>query len=67
MLGTITALAWVATPLGVLLGGYLLQVIAVRLMLVILGAGYVVTLVSFVFHPAMRQMNAMPRFVSARF
>ena len=57
MLGTITAIAWMATPLGVLLGGFLLQALDPRLVLLIVGAAYVATLVSFLFHPALRQMN----------
>jgi hypothetical protein len=39
------------------LGGYLLQAVDVRLVLVLLGAGYVITLVAFLFHPALRTMN----------
>ncbi len=57
VLGTITAIAWVAIPLGVLLGGYLLEALDVRVVLLIIGLGYVATLVSFLFHPALRQMN----------
>jgi len=57
VLGTVTAMAWVAMPLGVLVGGYALQVLDSRLVMVILAAVYVITLVSFLFNPAMRQMN----------
>lgn len=60
VLGTVTAISWIATPLGVLLGGYLLEVLDVRAVLVLIGAVYVTTLVSFLFNPAMRQMNAAP-------
>jgi MFS family permease len=57
VLGTITALAWMAIPLGVLLGGYVLQAVDVRSVLVLLGAAYVGTLLIFLFHPALRRMN----------
>jgi len=64
VLGTITAFAWIATPLGVLLGGYLLEGLDVRLMLLATGAVYIVTLVAFLFHPAMRNMHVAPGVIS---
>jgi MFS family permease len=57
VLGAITSFAWVAIPLGMLLGGYLLQALDPRLVLVLLGALYVATLVAFLFHPALREMD----------
>jgi predicted MFS family arabinose efflux permease len=61
ILGTITATAWMAMPLGVLLGGYALQAVDPRVVLVILACLYDATLVGFLFNPALRRMNQRPR------
>jgi MFS family permease len=66
VLGTITAIAWIAIPLGVLLGGYLLEALDVRVVLLIIGAGYLVTLISFLLNPALRRMNDRPGLLSEK-
>ena len=55
--GTITAIAFIAIPVGVLLGGYALERVDVRLLLVIIGVAYMGAILGFFFHPAMRQMD----------
>jgi MFS family permease len=57
ILGTITAVAFIAIPLGVLLGGYVLEFVDVRLVLLMIGAAYLATVLTFYFHPGMREMN----------
>jgi MFS family permease len=55
--GVITAGAWAAMPLGVLLGGLLTDRLGVQVMLILLGATYFMTTLSMAFIPAMRQMD----------
>jgi MFS family permease len=55
--GTITAGAWVAMPLGMLLGGILTEQFGVQLLLISLGLAYLVTTLSMAFIPAMQGIN----------
>jgi MFS family permease len=55
--GVITAGAWAAMPLGVLLGGVLTEQLGVQIMLIALGVTYLITTLSMAFIPAMRQMD----------
>jgi MFS family permease len=58
VLGTITSVAYIAIPLGVLIGGYSLEWINIRLVLVIISACYIITVLSAYFIPAFKNMNA---------
>jgi MFS family permease len=58
VLGTLTAMAYVAMPLGSVLGGFALERIDIRVILVGLGVMYVVTLLVAMLSPAMRHMGA---------
>jgi MFS family permease len=55
--GAISAGAWSAMPLGMLIGGVLTESLGVRVMLLGLGVVYFVTTVSMAFIPAMKEMN----------
>jgi MFS family permease len=55
--GTITAGAWVAMPLGMLLGGILTEQLGVQPLLISLGLTYLVTTLSMAVIPAMREIN----------
>ena len=55
--GTIQAGAWVAMPLGMLVGGVLTEQFGVRPLLISLGVTYLVTTLSMAFIPAMQEMN----------
>ena len=55
--GVITAGAWAAMPLGMLLGGVLTEQFGVQIMLVLLGITYLLVTLSMAFIPAMRDMN----------
>jgi len=55
--GTITAAAWMAMPLGMLLGGILTEQFGVPLLLISLGLTYLVTTLSMAFIPVMRELN----------
>jgi MFS family permease len=57
VLGTITAFAWVAMPLGMLVGGYLLEVFDVRAVLIGIGVAYLGSILAFLFHPATGAMD----------
>ncbi len=57
VLGTITAGAWLAMPLGVLLGGLLTEQLGVGPLLVLLALAYLATTLSMAALPAMRGMN----------
>lgn len=57
VLGTITAGAYIAIPLGVLLGGYVLEVLDIRLVLAVLGVFYLLTVAVGYVSPATRAMN----------
>jgi MFS family permease len=55
--GTIKAGAWVAMPLGMLLGGILTEQFGVQPLLISLGLIYGVTTLSMAFMPVMRELN----------
>jgi MFS family permease len=57
VLGTITSVAYIAIPLGVLIGGYSLEWINIRLVLTLMSACYLVTVLAAYLHPAFRDMN----------
>lgn len=55
--GVITAGAWAAMPLGMLLGGVFTEQLGVQTLLILLGVIYLATTLSMAFIPAMREMN----------
>ncbi len=55
--GTVTAGAWIAMPLGMLLGGVFTEKLGVNPMLVFLGTAYLIFTLSMAFIPAMKEMN----------
>lgn len=55
--GAITAGAWVAMPLGMLLGGILTQNLGTFVMMIGLAVTYFITTLSMAFIPAMKEMN----------
>lgn len=55
--GAISAGAWSAMPLGMLVGGVLTERLGVHPMLIVLGVIYFLTTLSMAFIPAMKQMN----------
>lgn len=55
--GTITATAWVAMPLGVLIGGYLLDRIGLRPTLTVIVACYLIATVSMLFSRTLHKMD----------
>jgi MFS family permease len=55
--GAITAGAWLAMPLGMLLGGVLIEGFGTSAVLIGLGITYFVTTISMAFIPAMKEMN----------
>jgi MFS family permease len=55
--GTMTAGAWLAMPLGMLLGGILTEQFGVQLLLISLGLTYLVTTLSMAFIPVMQEIN----------
>jgi predicted MFS family arabinose efflux permease len=59
--GTITASAWVAMPLGMLLGGILTQNLGTYIMFIGLAVVYMITTLSMAFIPAMKEMNRKPQ------
>ena len=60
VLGSLTALAYVAMPLGSVLGGLALEWMDIRVLLVLLGSLYVITILGSMLIPAVRQMNVRP-------
>ncbi|MDR3573956.1 MAG: MFS transporter [Anaerolineaceae bacterium] len=58
VLGTVTSVAYIAIPLGVLIGGYSLEWINVRLVLAVIGTLYFVTILAAYFNPAFKDMDA---------
>lgn len=69
--GAITAGAFVAMPVGVLLAGYLLEWAGLRTALLLIGVCYTLTTVSLAFNPTLAQMDtrlsrALPGPASAR-
>ena len=59
--GAITAGAWIAMPLGMLLGGILTDRFGTSPMLIGLGITYFITTLSMAFIPAMKEMNRKPQ------
>ncbi len=59
--GAITAGAWIAMPLGMLLGGILTQNLGTFVMMIGLAICYFITTLSMAFIPAMREMNRKPQ------
>ncbi|HEY0605378.1 MAG TPA: MFS transporter, partial [Herpetosiphonaceae bacterium] len=55
--GTITAGAFLAMPLGVLLTGYALEWVGLRPVLLALGSLYLITTLSLLINPALREMD----------
>lgn len=55
--GTITALAYVATPLGVLLGGVAIEWVGLRATIAAIAAGYLLTTLTLLVNPALREMD----------
>lgn len=55
--GAITAGAWIAMPLGMLLGGILTDQLGTFIMMIGLGVTFLITTVSMAFIPAMKEMN----------
>jgi MFS family permease len=58
--GAITAIAWLAIPLGMLIGGYLLDRFGLRVVLIGMAACYLAATVSMLFIPALREMDRPP-------
>jgi MFS family permease len=56
--GTMTAGAWMAMPLGVLLGGYAVEGIGLVPTLLIVGSCYLLTTASLAFNPVLRLMDS---------
>jgi MFS family permease len=59
--GAIQAGAWIAMPLGMLLGGVLTDRLGTLVMLIGLGITYFITTLSMAFIPAMKEMNRKPQ------
>jgi MFS family permease len=55
--GTITAIAWMAMPLGMLAGGYLLDRLGLRPTLAIVAACYLTATVSMLFSATLHEMD----------
>ncbi len=58
VLGTLTAGAFVAIPLGVLLAGYALQGLGIRVTVAGVAACYLVVTLSLLVNPAIREMRS---------
>lgn len=52
VLGVVKAIAWIAVPLGVVTGGYLVEAAGLRSTLFVIGIAYVFALVGLAFNPA---------------
>jgi predicted MFS family arabinose efflux permease len=59
--GAITAGAWIAMPLGMLLGGVLTDRLGTFLMMIGLAITFLITTLSMAFIPAMKEMNRKPQ------
>ena len=66
VLGTVTAGAYIAIPLGVLFGGYVLEWLDIRLVLGVIGALYLLTIAVAFLNPATREMDARPKVTPGR-
>lgn len=62
--GAVTAGAWIAMPLGMLLGGILTDQFGTSPMLIALGITYLITTLSMAFIPAMKEMNRKPQAIN---
>ena len=60
VLGSVTAGAYIAIPLGVLLGGYVLEWLDIRVVLSLIGVFYLLAVAAAFFNPATREMDAKP-------
>jgi MFS family permease len=58
--GAITAGAWIAMPLGMLLGGVLTDRLGTFIMMIGLAVTFLITTLSMAFIPAMKEMNRKP-------
>jgi MFS family permease len=58
--GAITAGAWIAMPLGMLLGGILTDKLGTFIMMIGLAITFLITTLSMAFIPAMKEMNRKP-------
>ena len=58
--GAVTAGAWIAMPLGMLLGGVLTDKLGTFIMMIGLAITFLITTASMAFIPAMREMNRKP-------
>ena len=56
--GIASALAWMAYPLGVLLAGFVLESVGLRMTLLVTGALYLAATLTLQVNPAMREMDA---------
>jgi predicted MFS family arabinose efflux permease len=59
--GAITAGAWIAMPLGMLLGGILTDRLGTFIMMIGLAITFLITTLSMAFIPAMKEMNRKPQ------
>ena len=60
VLGVVKAFAWIAVPIGVLIGGYLVEALGLRSTLLVVGVAYVFALVSLAFNPAAAELERPP-------
>jgi heme/copper-type cytochrome/quinol oxidase subunit 4 len=61
VIGALWALALAATPLGVVLTGYLLEAVGLRPILIGVAVGYLVVTLSMFLNPALREMERPAR------
>lgn len=59
--GTVTAGAFLGMPLGVLITGYALEWVGLRPVLLALGTMYLITTLSLLINPALREMDRQPQ------
>ena len=58
--GAIKAGAYIAMPAGVLIGGFLFEVIGLRGTFIVIGGGMLATTLSMLVNPALHDMNRRP-------
>ncbi len=58
--GTLTAISFVAIPLGQLTGGFLIEWLGVQTILAAVAAIYITVALSFFFNPVLREMDTQP-------
>lgn len=61
VVGTLISLAMAAMPLGMVLGGFLLKAVGLRLLLVGIAASYLAVTLGMLLNPALRELNAGKR------